>query len=316
MKTEIMNSISGAFYNIGFKLRKHSPEILVVAGVIGTVASAVVACKATTKVSKILEETEKAVYQIHECRDNPSLAEKYTEEDSKKDLAIVYAQTGLKFVKLYAPAVALGVVSISCMLASNNILHKRNAALAAAYAAVDTGFKNYRDRVIERFGNEIDKELRYNIKSKEIEETVIDEKTGKEKNVKQTIKEADASSLYSPYARIFDETNDYWEKDSELNRFFLNRRQAEANNLLRARKRLFLNDVYEMLGFEKTKAGQVAGWIYDPDNPDADSYVDFGMYSDIWSDTASGDRQRAFMNGYEPAIILDFNVQGDVWSSM
>ena len=86
--------------------------------------------------------------------------------------------------------------------------------------------------------------------------------------------------------------------------------------MLRARKRLFLNDVYEMLGFEKTKAGQVAGWIYDPDNPDADSYVDFGMYSDIWSDTASGDRQRAFMNGYEPAIILDFNVQGDVWSSM
>ena len=314
-KLEIMNKAVGAFHTAGFKIKKHSPEILMATGVVGIVASAVMACRATTKVSQILEETKESVDQIHEVKNNPEFAERYSEEDSKKDLTIVYAGAGLKFVKLYGPSVALGVASIGCMLASNDILRKRNAALAAAYAAVDTGFKKYRNRVIERFGEEIDKELRYNIKAKEIEEKVVDEKTGEEKVVKKTVKVADTSDL-SPYSRIFDETNDYWEKDPEYNRMFLNRVQSQANDILRTKKRLFLNEVYEMLGFEPTKAGQVAGWVYDPDNPDVDSYVDFGMYSCIWDNSIYGEKQREFMNGYERSIILDFNVQGDVWSSM
>ena len=227
-------------------------------------------------------------------------------EDAKKDLAITYVQTGVKLVKLYAPSVALGVLSITSILASNNILRKRNVALAAAYATVDKSFKEYRNRVIERFGETVDRELKYNIKAKKIEEVVKDEETGKEKKVKKTIEIGDPNT-YSDYARFFDDGCKGWEKDSEYNLMFLRAQQQYANDLLRSRGHLFLNEVYDMLGIPRTKAGQVVGWVYNKDNPVGDNYVDFGLY-DINREVV-----RNFVNGYERTILLDFNVDGNIW---
>ena len=203
-KNEIMTKVNRTFGKVGFKLKKHSPEILAITGTIGVVTSAVMACRATTKLSSILDESKKEVKLIKFAAENPDqLGEEveYSKEDGKNDLRISYANTAVQIVKLYAPSVILGTLSITAMLTSNNILRKRNIALAAAYTAVDKGFKEYRSRVVERFGEELDKELRYNIKAKEIEETVVDEKTGKEKKVKKTVNVVDPST-YSVYARF------------------------------------------------------------------------------------------------------------------
>ena len=307
-KKDIIKKISGSVHKIGFSLKKHSPEILVAVGVIGTVASTVIACKATTKVSCILENTKEQIDVIHDCENNTNMSAKYTAEDAKKDTTIVYVQTGVKLAKLYAPAVILGALSITSMIASNNILRKRNIALAAAYTAVNNGFKEYRSRVMERFGEEIDKELRYNIKEKLIEENVIDE-NGEEKTVEKTVKVSDPNT-YSDYARFFDETNPNWEKNSEYNLMFLRSQQAYANDKLIAQGYLYLNDVYDMLGIPRSKAGQIVGWVYNPDNPVGDNYVDFGIY-----DT---NREKAidFVNGYERSILLDFNVDGNILDLM
>lgn len=308
-KTELMTTVSSSFNKMGFKLKKHSPEILVVAGVIGTVASAVMACKATTKVSGILEKTKEDIDSIHDCVANESLAEEYTSEDAKKDLAIVYIQTGVKLTKLYAPAIGLGVLSLGSILASNNILRQRNVALAAAYATVDKGFKEYRNRVVERFGEEVERELRHNIKAKKIEKIVIDE-NGKEKKVKETVQVASDPNNYSDYARFFDDGCTGWEKDSEYNLMFLRAQQQYANDKLMANGRLFLNEVYDMLGIPRTKAGQVVGWVYNTENPVGDNYVDFGMYD------VHREKVRNFVNGYERTILLDFNVDGNIWDLM
>lgn len=310
-KTEIMTKVSGAFNKVGFQMKKHSPEIFIVAGIVGTVVSAVMACKATTKVDDILGEAEGKLDIIHRYVENPDMVEEYSQDDAKKDTAIVYVQTGVKFVKLYGPAVAVGVLSLTSILASNKILRKRNVALAAAYATVDKGFKEYRGRVVERFGEQIDRELRHNIKAVEIEETITDEK-GKEKKVKKTIEviDKDNQSSYSEYARFFDEASGYWEKDSEYNLMFLRRQQSYANDKLRANGRLFLNEVYDMLDIPKTKAGQVVGWVYDPENPVGDNYVDFGIYE------VNREAARDFVNGYERSILLDFNVDGNIWELM
>jgi len=308
-KTELMTTVSSSFNKMGFQLKKHSPEILVVAGVVGVVASAVMACKATTKVSEILEKTKEDINSIHDCANNESMANEYTSEDAKKDLAIVYVQTGIKLAKLYAPAVALGVLSLGSILASNNILRKRNVALAAAYATVDKGFKEYRNRVVERFGEEVDRELRHNIKAKKIEKIVIGE-DGKEKKVKETIQVAENPNTYSDYARFFDDGCTGWEKDSEYNLMFLRAQQQYANDKLRANGHLFLNEIYDMLGIPRTKAGQVVGWVYDAKNPIGDNYVDFGIY-DIHRETV-----RNFVNGYERTILLDFNVDGNILDLM
>lgn len=308
---DIFKSVTNTATKYGFVLRKHSPEILATVGVVGTVASAVMACKATTKANDILEETKDKVEAVHVVLEDENISEEeYSEHDSKKDLALIYTQTSLKFVKLYAPSVLLGVASIGCMLASNQILRKRNIALAAAYTAIDKGFKEYRGRVVERFGDVVDRELKYGIKAQKITETVTDEETGKEKKVKSTIEVVEGVDGYSDYARFFDEASPSWEKDPEYNLMFLKARQQYANDLLVARGHLFLNEVYDMLGFKRSKAGQVVGWIYDPENPNGDNYVDFGIYN------LHRAAARDFVNGYERSILLDFNVDGVIYDKI
>lgn len=307
MKTPaFMNTISRNLSRANLQLKKHSPEIMLVTGIVTGVAAAVMACNATTKVNDILEEAKTNIDAVHDVLADESIpAEKYSEEDGKKDLAIIYAQTGVKFIKLYGPSIALGIFSVTNILASHNIMRKRNIALAAAYTAVDTGFKEYRGRVVDRFGKELDRELRYNIKAKEVEEVVVDEK-GKEKTVKKTIEVVDPSqNFYSDYARCFDDGCTGWTKDPEYNLMFLRQQQNYANELLKARGHLFLNEVYYMLGIPKTKAGQVVGWIYDENDPNmGDGYVDFGIY-DLYKEGS-----RDFVNGHERSIWLDFNVDG------
>ena len=298
----IMTTLTRSLSRSGLRLKKHSPEILLVAGIVGAVTSAVMACKATLKANDIVEESRTQIDTIHEVSENPEMAEKYSEEDKKKDLAIVYTQTAVKFIKLYGPSVLLGVASLGCMVGSNRILSKRNVALAAAYATVDKGFKEYRGRVIERFGKELDKELRYNIKAQEFEKVTVDD-NGNETVTTETVDVADPNH-YSPYAIIFDDGNTGWDKDPELTKFFLIQQQNYANDLLKSRGHLFLNEVYDMLGAKRTKAGAQVGWVYDEKNPSGDNFVDFGIF-DI-----NNPKARDFVNGYERVIILDFNVDG------
>lgn len=302
--TGIMKKVN----RIGFKLKKYSPEIFVAAGIVGVVSSAVLACKATTRVQDILEKTKTNVDIIHDRVNNENIEQEYTEEDAKKELTIVYAQTGVEFIKLYAPAVILGTLSIASIINSHRVLQKRNIALGAAYATVDKGFKEYRNRVAERFGEDVEKEIKYNIKAKKFEETVTDE-NGKEKKVKKTVNVVDPN-LYSDYARFFDDGCKGWEKDPEYNLMFLKAQQQYANDLLVSRGHLFLNEVYDMLGIPRSKAGQVVGWIYDPENPVGDNFVDFGIYE------ADREKARDFVNGYERSILLDFNVDGNIWEKM
>lgn len=303
-KTEIISNLTRTFNRTGLKIKKHSPEILLTAGTVGVVVSGVMACKATLKVNEILDESKQQIDTIHSVAADPNMAEKYTAEDSKKDLAIVYTQTAVKMIKLYGPSVGLGVVSLGCMIGSNRILSKRNVALAAAYTAVDKSFKEYRGRVIERFGKQLDKELRYNIKAKEIEEVSKDENDNEvvKKEVVDVIE--DDPNNYSPYSIVFDDGNEGWDPDPERTKFFLIQQQNWANERLKTKGHLFLNEVYDMLGARRTKAGAQVGWVYDEKNVVGDNYVDFGIF-----DTRRS-KARDFVNGYEKVIVLDFNVDG------
>lgn len=277
------------------------------AGIVGAVASAVMACKATTKLSEITEESKAHLDAIHTAMENPESMPDgdYSEDDGKKDLTIVYAQTAGKIIKLYAPSIILGALSIGAILTSNNMLRKRNMALATAYAAVDKSFKEYRSRVVERFGEELDRELKYNIRKEQVEETIVDE-NGEEKTVTKEVEVVDSSAI-SDFARFYDDGCLGWTKDPEMNLMFLRRQQDAANDRLKDKGYLFLNEVYEMLGIPRSKAGQSVGWIYDKDNV---YKIDFGIY-----DTHK-EPNRNFVNGYEKTILLDFNVDGDILDMM
>ena len=298
-KSELMGRVTLALHRTGLKLQKHSPEILLAAGVVGAVAGAVMACKATTKLGDILDKSKEDIEKIHNAEEHPeSLPEPYTAEDAKKDLTVTYIQTGVKIAKLYAPAAAVGALSIAGILASNGILRRRNVAIAAAYTSIDNCFKEYRKRMIERFGEQADQELKHNVRTVETGETAAGE-DGTEGDVLAVLEKYEVSG----YARFFDKSSRCFDKNPEYNKMFLRAEQQYANDRLRAVGHLFLNEVYDRLDIPKTKAGQIVGWVYDPKNPKGDNFVDFGM-CEMLRQTDDGER--------EPVILLDFNVDGNI----
>lgn len=309
MKTpKFITSIKGSACNAAFKLKKHSPEILFVLGVAGVVVGTVKACKATTKLSATLNAHKEELDAIHTASEEGVIAtldkngvaidEEYTEKDAKKDTTIVYTKMGLDVVKLYAPAVIITTLSIASLTASHVILKSRNLSIATAYAALDKSYKDYRQRVKDRFGPEIEHELRYNIQTKAVERTETDEK-GKERKVVEAVKSFEGLPA-SDYTRIFDECNQNWQRDATFNREWLEIQQVYANRKLESQGHLFLNDVLVSLGYEPTKSGQAVGWIYDKHNKDKQDFVDFGMYQ---LDTA----HQNFLEGFEKSVLLDFN---------
>lgn len=305
MKINLLQKTNMSFHKTGLKIKKYSPEIFIAVGIVGVAVGAVMACKATIKASAIIEEAKDNIEKVHTCETDEVLNNEYSKEDAKKDLIIIYKNTGVELAKLYGPSIFVGSLSIMSIIYSNNILRKQNIAISAAYATVHKCYKDYRNRVIERFGTEVDNELKYNIKAKNFNKTVVDTETGKEKIVKNTVNVAEIDG-YSDYARFFDEGSPNWEKDPEYNLMFLKAEQNYANDRLRARGYLFLNEVYERLGIKQTKAGQIVGWVYDTKEPIGDNYVDFGIYN------TNIEKTRDFVNGYENVILLDFNVDGNI----
>lgn len=303
-KLEVTKKIGVKANKLAFKMKKNAPEILAVTGAIGVTVSAVMACKATTKLSDILTDTEDQIETIHDAITRDDVIEKgYTEDDMKKDLAIVYVQTGLKIVKLYAPSVILGVFSVGSLLTSNNILRKRNMALALAYTTVDKGFKEYRGRVIEQYGEEVDKSLRFNTIKKKIDTIEIDPETGKEKKVKKEVNVINGDTDCG-YARKFDNSSSAWVQNQSYNQMFLKSEQNYANDLLVARGHVFLNEIYDRLGFPRTKAGQIVGWVFNQNNPIGDNYIDFDI-TEVYDEE---------IGNY--VYMLDFNVDGNVLNLM
>lgn len=304
MKQEIINKATRLLSSTQYQVKKHSPEILMVAGIAGTIVGTVLACKATTKVSEIIEEKNKNVEDVHTCLEDNT--KEYTEEDSKKDLTIIYAQTGVKLFKLYAPAIGVMALSFASIIAGHKVLKKRNIAIAAAYAAIDKGFKQYRKNVIEEFGEGVDQQMRFGLKSKEIKKKDKDGKTVKETEY-YIDPEGNPLDNISEYARFFDAASENFAKDPEYNMMFLRRQQDYANEMLKSRGHLFLNEVYDLLDIPRSKAGQVVGWVYDKNgNTKGDNYVDFGLYR-------NDQGTRRFVNGLEYNILLDFNVDGVIY---
>lgn len=297
------NKFTKALGKIRFRVKKHSPEILVVTGIVGLIGAGVLACRATTKVQGILDKKNEQLENVALV----GVQDGYTKADAAKDRLIIKSKCALKLAGLYAPAVGVATASVISILAGHNILRRRAAALAAAYATVESSFNEYRKRVAERFGEDVDNELKFGVKAKQITETVTDE-NGKEKHVKKTVNAANDKLGGSPYAFIFDKQTSpaVYEDDTDFMLLRLRNEQQYANDVLTTRGYLSLNEVLERLGLKTSKMGQIVGWVYDYDNPSGDNFVDFGV-KELDVDT---------IDGAEKKIVLDFNCQGNILDSI
>lgn len=291
-----------------FTVMKNKPEIALAAGLACGAAAIIFAGKETLSAQEIIKEHKEKMATIHEAADiseeNGNPQEVYPDKALGRDLAVTYAGTGVKLVRNYLPTIGFAAASAGLILYSHRIMVGRYGALAAAYATVEQSFKDYRSRVKEELGEDIDRHMRFGTKTETVDREVTDKK-GKKKVVPT---EVERPTHLSTYAKFFDQSNPNWEKNPEFNLYFLRRREQILTDKLRAKGYLFLNEVYESLGIEPTIAGQSIGWIFDRMHPE-NNYVDFGLYN------SKSEANRRFINGYEDCILLDFNVYGDILHS-
>lgn len=276
--------------------KKHSPEILTATGIIGGVAAAVLGARATLKLEATIDQITDGLEIAKHNHETVRLDGRvYTDSDLVKDQAYIYVRGTIDLIKLYGPALSIGAASIACIVGAQGIMQKRNAALVGAYVALEKGFSEYRKRVEGVVGGDAERDLFYGIKRDEITDS-----EGK----KQEIVTFDPNAV-SQYAKFFDEYNKNWERNSELNLYWLKAQQTMANDRLHARGHLFLNEVYRQLGLPDTKAGAIVGWAITKDGT-GDNFVDFGLFRDT-------EPVREFVNGHERSILLDFNVNGPIY---
>lgn len=276
--------------------QRSSPGVLLGVGIVGMVGTTILACRATLKMEEVLDEAKE---KLDMARTLEHI--EYSEKDRKRDVSLIYFQSGVKIAKLYSPAIIVGVCSIAALTKSHQILTTRNTAIMAAYTALDRGFTEYRARVVDKYGSDQDRDFRYGTEQVEI----VDPKTEKKKIVKRV----DTSQEPSIYAKFFDRFSANWSKEPEYNLLFLKAQQNYANDILHARGHVLLNDVYDMLGIPRTQAGAIVGWVLSRDGT-TDDFVSFGVFE------GKTDKVRDFVNGREGEILLDFNVDGVIWDKI
>ena len=280
-------------------LVKHAPEIMTYGGIVVTGIGIYLFCKASMQLDDALDIHDEKLEEIEAARDSGRM----DNQEAKKLINKEKRDFALHLTKLYGPAVTTTACGFALILGGHHLISKRSAAISAAYKALEEGYSQYRQRVRDDLGEEADRKYLYGLKE-ESKDISIKDADGNEKLISADVMVPGCAVNCSPYARFFDEYSTQWTRNPEYNLMFLNAQQNYANDKLHAQGHLFLNEVYEMLGLPHTTAGSVVGWVL---NKGGDNCVDFGIY-DLHSQI-----KRAFVNGFEPSILLDFNVDGVIY---
>lgn len=311
--SNIKSALMTRMYSGEFLIKKNSPEIMLVTGIGGGIAASVMLAKAYKKSDERLAPVLDAISEMREIieennvlheqvveREDIEMQENWqyiTRTDAAKELLPYYLVLAKESVKLYAPAILVGGMSIMLILQSHRIMKGRNRALLSGFVLVERAFNTYRERVREELGKEGDERFLYGLEERD--KTIITtDKDGKKKKTKAT--ENALPEKLSPvmYQRVFDRTNDNWKEEPQLVAFFLGGAQSAMNDRLEQKGYVFLNEVYRLLGFKETDYGQVVGWSL---AAPGDNFIMFGLDND-WA-----------WRRPDGSVLLDFNVNGVVF---
>lgn len=292
-----------------FTIKKNSPEILLGAGIVGFVGTVVLACRATCRADEVLEFHRKKIKDINDAKEiadaDPEGEMSYDIEIYRQDKAIRYLKTTGNLAKLYAPTIAVGTLSLACILTSRNIMQKRYLGVVAAYNGLSAAFEEYRKRVRDEYGEGLDKHFRYGTTYEEL--PVYDE-NGKKTKEKEQVEKTETGMVMQTddSCRFFDSSNPNWDKNPTFSMMWLRGQQNILNDILHTRGHVFLNEVYDALGFPHTPQGAVLGWI----DGEGDDCIDFGLYDQ------NKESVRRFVNGVDNVIMLEFNHDGVIWDKI
>lgn len=270
-------------------VRKFAPEILAVVGTASVIGGTALCVK----------NTPKAYEQAKDVVDTLEMLDENDDQAGKIDLVKSYIPM---YARWYGPGVTLIVGGIACLLGGNYILRRRLIMMTATAEALQLAYDTYRERVVENFGEEVDRALvcgdEIQVKSKALKVVENEDKSDE--------------TIASPYTVIFDEYNPNWEDDASANLLFLTRQLRFLNDRLWARGVLTLNEAREALGFDPIDEGFVTGWRIHPEWDHSakagDNFVDFGLFGGVR--LPSDEQKREFVNGHNKAVVIEFNCDG------
>lgn len=280
------------------KLQKNSPTLMVVSGVVGLGVTAVMAAHATRKLDPILEDHQKARFDLEEV----ALTGQISHREDQRQLVVLYSKTTVELAKLYAPTIAVGTLSAASVLYGHKVLKGRHMATMAAYSGLLEQFRSYRARVAETIGADMERDIHNGAVGVWEEDP---NHPGEKKRVAKFV-EQDQDFL-RPF---FDETNVNWNKDPVANYLFLKGVQSHMNNQLETHGYILLSEVYKALGMRDkiTPECVITGWLYKGIPGAKDGFIDLGFMTDDDPNTV------AFRNGFERVVRLNFNIDGVIWN--
>lgn len=311
--SKIGSFVSAFATKMKYKTSQKSPEIFLALGLIAGAGTVVMACRATLKADEVLEYHKKkaknmedayTIANSEEAQNDPE-APAYDVALYEQDQKVLKLKTFGSLAKLYAPVIGMAALSVTCILASRNILNKRYVRVVGMYNGLLDSFKLYRSRVREEQGEIYDRHYMYGTEIEEITEETVDE-NGKKKKEKVKTENVTIPSAKDTTSRFFDESNKYWDKNPSLNLMFLRSRMQMFTDKLLTGSPVFLNEVYEELGFDPTPEGALVGWLKDH----GDNCVDFGLYKE------DSEQTRRFVNGDVNCILLEFNHDGIIFNQL
>lgn len=261
MLTSAKTVISSVSSRMSFTLNQNAPSICLAVGIGGVVAAGIIACVQTLKVPAMIEDVQEQEQKLKETADKTVevVDGDIVDEDEKEtaladDIRKMRLTTGVAIAKLYIPAIIIATCGFCLIVHSHYQMAARNVALYGAYLALQKEFDEYRENVKERFGEDVDKQLRFNVNPDKIRE--------------QLEGEADTPSTALIEARtrfLFDENNsDLYQKNMEYNIHLISIAEHNLNHLLRANGHIFVNEALAELHLPLIQSGQDNGWIYDP----------------------------------------------------
>ena len=262
MFTGLKVKLVRAAHKAAFQLAKKSPEICVIFGGAAVVAGFILIAKAAPRAA----ETTKGFHVVLDELKREAEEKELSRKEVQKLVRQETLQYGWEMTKIAGPAVGLELLGLASIGFGFGILKKRSLQYLAAYNAVSAGFRKYRDRVIAEQGEDADLYFLTGAKKHKVIETV--------ENPDGTVSQVETEDLILEdgtdttegvvYGRFFDEFNNpgnNWTKDPLINASFLNNMEILANSLLETRGFLYLNEVYQMIGYEPTWYGGIVGWL-------------------------------------------------------
>lgn len=298
--------------HVAAKAKDKAPAIFIAGGVVLMTAGMIDACRKTPKAKEILEQHKTKMAPIYEATEKAKNNEIiYTRKDEVKDKALVYSQTAFDFAKLYAPSIFMYGMGIYSILTSHRIMMRRQAALAASYAALHKSYEEYRKQVEEKYGHDFDMRAANGLTDGVV--SVTDEKTGEIKDKKTKNLLLDERGI-SPYTFLLSEEttpeftrNGIYNMSNTCSVIEYYNERFEKLVTIDAPEILKSLGVWSRMPDEEKMIWVGQGWVWDPDKPKEENNIKATFY-DIY-------KNRYPEKGVvvtDPAMLVELNVQGNV----